>query len=181
MGWWKIKNVETGQIDWDTPSSRKMPDKLPIEDEELQKILDADIAAGGGFLVNAIPGENTPENHYNGDGPADLITMGLNRVELLLSIDRKNVNKKALEPLFFGHGYKEAVKHIPNALGFIPQDISWQAFDNHIRESDDVQVIVMMTWLIIRGEYLRAWEREPYPEELRAVFNFCTNNRYKGK
>jgi hypothetical protein len=157
MGWWRVRDVETGQIDWTVPTQ-------PICDDTGQI----------GQLVNAIPGESHIECHFNGDVPADLITFGLNRVELLLAIDGQDVNKKILEPLFFdGPGYKGAE--------YIPQDISWESFKKALQQNDDVQTIVGLTWLMIRAEYKEAWKREPYPEELRAVFNFCTNGRYKGK
>ena len=173
MGWWKIKNVATGQIDWTSPVVAPLPDEPPFEDEELKKAWDEDRKLGGGF-INAIPGKSTIENYYNGDGPADLITFALNRVEVLLSFEGQNVTKKVLEPLFFdGTGYKSAE--------YIQQDISWDSFKKAIQQSDDIQIIVGLTWLIIRKEYKEAWKREPYDEELRAVFNFCTNNRYKGK
>lgn len=50
MGWWKIKDVETGQIDFDHRC-----------------------ADGQKTLANAIPGRETEDALYNGDGPADLM------------------------------------------------------------------------------------------------------------
>ena len=49
MGWWKIN--DGGQMDWehDTDSN----------------------------LINAIPGKHTPENHYSGDEPADIMDQAL--------------------------------------------------------------------------------------------------------
>lgn len=49
MGWWKIKNAETGQIDWDH--------KCPTNPQ----------------LTNAVPGHEENDLLYNGDGPADLM------------------------------------------------------------------------------------------------------------
>lgn len=54
MGWWKIKDIETGMVDFDH--------KCPTNDQ----------------FVNAVPGHEPdeigdPEDLYNGDGPADLM------------------------------------------------------------------------------------------------------------
>jgi len=56
MGWWKIKDVESGQID----GSHKCPTNPQ--------------------LVNAIPGCETEDALYNGDGPADLMSPVLNKI-----------------------------------------------------------------------------------------------------
>lgn len=53
MGWWKIKDIKTGQIDFEHKNS--------------------DIA-------NAIPGKETEDNLYNGDGPSDLMGDVLNSI-----------------------------------------------------------------------------------------------------
>ena len=53
MGWWKIDSVERGQIDWKHSKSG---------------------------LVNAIPGQDTPVQSYNGDGPADLMDSALDKI-----------------------------------------------------------------------------------------------------
>lgn len=50
MGWWKIAD-SGGGIDFENPPS----------------------GAGDSSLVNAIGGRDTPEDHYNGDGPADVM------------------------------------------------------------------------------------------------------------
>jgi hypothetical protein len=55
-GWWQIKDVETGQIDWN------QPDKA-------------------GQLINAIPGEDSTEELYNGDGPADVMGDALKKID----------------------------------------------------------------------------------------------------
>jgi hypothetical protein len=52
MGWWKIKDVESGQVDHNWESA-------------------------GTLLTNAIPGRDSPENYYNGDDPADLLVKWL--------------------------------------------------------------------------------------------------------
>ena len=49
MGWWKIKDVESGQIDFNAKT------------------------AAPGTLVNAIPGKDDIAQLYNGDEPADIM------------------------------------------------------------------------------------------------------------
>ena len=59
MGWWKVKDVETGQIDFDH--------KCPTNPQ----------------FVNAIPGAEeigNPDDLYNGDGPADLMSPVLRQI-----------------------------------------------------------------------------------------------------
>ena len=79
-GWWKIRDVESDQINWNQPDKER--------------------------LINAISGQDTPKKLYNGDGPAD--TMGA-------------------------------------------------AIDD------------------IARQYRKEWDRDPEPEEIEAVFNFCFN------
>ena len=58
MGWWKIKDVESGQVDF--------KHKAPGVSTE---------------LVNAIPGQETDEDAlYNGDGPADAMADALDKI-----------------------------------------------------------------------------------------------------
>src|SRR3954468_7290446 len=54
MGWWKINSPSRGGIDR--------------------------AHATGSKLLNAVPGRHTPENHYNGDGPADAMGNAVDRV-----------------------------------------------------------------------------------------------------
>ncbi len=56
MGWWRIRNVESGGIDWDH--------KCPTNDQ----------------LANAIPGEEKEDELYNGDHPADLMGAALEEI-----------------------------------------------------------------------------------------------------
>ncbi|GAF77780.1 unnamed protein product [marine sediment metagenome] len=80
-GWWKIKDIESGQTDWNQPDKQE-------------------------GIINSIPGEDTPKELYNGDGPADIMDEAINK---------------------------------------------------------------------ITKEYQKAWNRDPEPEEIKAVFNFCFN------
>lgn len=56
MGWWKIKSVERGQIDWD---------------------------ASKNGMANQVPGRDDPNALYNGDGPADEMGEALARIARL--------------------------------------------------------------------------------------------------
>ena len=58
MGWWKIRDVETGQIAYGLPSGH--PADAP---------------------VNAVPGRDDPQDQYNGDGPADSLANAIKQVE----------------------------------------------------------------------------------------------------
>lgn len=57
MGWWKIDSVETGQID----CSHKCPTNPQ--------------------LTNAVPGQETEDAMYNGDGPADVMGDALRDID----------------------------------------------------------------------------------------------------
>jgi len=54
-GWWKIKDVESGQIDWNQPDKKG--------------------------LINAIPGQDESKKLYNGDGPADVMGGAFKEIE----------------------------------------------------------------------------------------------------
>lgn len=56
MGWWKIRDVESGMIDW----TLRYPDE--------------------NTLANAIPGKDSKDGRYNGDGPADLMSEALRKI-----------------------------------------------------------------------------------------------------
>jgi len=56
MGWWKIKDIKTGQVDFDhkCPTNRQ--------------------------FVNAVPGKEPEGILFNGDGPADLMGAILRKI-----------------------------------------------------------------------------------------------------
>ena len=54
-GWWKIDNIETGQIDQSQPDKKKE-------------------------IINVIPGKDSSKELYNGDGPADIMDGALDRI-----------------------------------------------------------------------------------------------------
>jgi hypothetical protein len=57
MGWWQINSVECGGINWGhkAPTNSKM--------------------------VNAVPGHETKDEMYNGDGPADIMGAALKKID----------------------------------------------------------------------------------------------------
>ena len=59
MGWWKINSPECGGIDHEN---------LPTGHDSDSK------------LLNAIPGRDSPEDHYNGDGPADTMQAAIGEI-----------------------------------------------------------------------------------------------------
>lgn len=54
MGWWKIKDVETGQIDFEAETAAR--------------------------TANAIPGKENVDCLFNGDGPADVMSRALHKI-----------------------------------------------------------------------------------------------------
>jgi hypothetical protein len=58
MGWWKVRDIKTGQVDF----SHKCPTNQQF--------------------VNAVPGEETEDILYNGDGPADLMGLVLRKINV---------------------------------------------------------------------------------------------------
>lgn len=54
MGWWKIKDVETGQIDFEAKTAAR--------------------------TANAIPGKEDADCLFNGDGPADIMSGALHKI-----------------------------------------------------------------------------------------------------
>ena len=57
MGWWKVKDIETGQIDFGH--------KCPTNPQ----------------FTNAVPGQEAVDSMYNGDGPADLMGLVLRKID----------------------------------------------------------------------------------------------------
>lgn len=143
MGWWKIKNVESGGIDWDHKSE-------------------------GLVLVNATPDYTHTEQYVNGDGPADIMHLAIELIEEML-YDQEQVLitnddvQQVLRPIFFeGTGYQNSQ----------PIQLEWEQYKENVQHLTDIQEIVALCWNMIRQEYRENWNRDPYPEELQAVFNF---------
>jgi len=54
-GWWEIDDIDNGQIKWDQPDKEG--------------------------LINSLPGEDTPDKSYNGDGPADVMGDAFGKIQ----------------------------------------------------------------------------------------------------
>jgi len=79
MGWWKIKDVKTGQIDFGHKCSVNL------------------------HLVNAVPGREdaVEDTLYNGDGPADLMGPVLRKINKLYeSAWKRSAKKEELNAVF---------------------------------------------------------------------------------
>ena len=122
MGWWRIDGP-AGGIDWSKQES------------------------GGATLFNYIPGKHSPENHYNGDEPADILDKVVSTfLDKLPNVEYKAAAKTA----FTGEG------EVPEILDLIHR----QSLESARHKIEKV--------------YQREWRRMPYPEELNGIFEFCT-------
>ena len=83
MGWWKVKDADSGGIDW---------------------------GFGDGNLVNAIPGKHGSENEYCGDIPADIMDEAIARItsEYVRAWGRKPTKAELLATLNFCSGGDDA-------------------------------------------------------------------------
>lgn len=101
----------------------------------------------GAILTNHIPGKDSPENYYNGDEPADILDKVISTMlEKLTSVEYRGAARRA----FLGEG------------------VSDTEIDLIHKQSLEV------ARTRIERAYKREWDREPYPEELSAIFEFCT-------
>jgi hypothetical protein len=103
-------------------------------------------AENGAILCNRVPGKDSPENYYNGDEVADILDKVVNTMlDRLTTLEYRLSARQA----FLGDGDEEMLDLI------------------------DKQLLVSARNKITRT-YKREWGREPYPEELQAIFEFCT-------
>lgn len=139
MGWWKINNVDSGAIDHTVP--RKY-----------------------GELLNA-RADDSPENYYNGDGPADAIDIALKDILMLCGLEvysRDRISKiklSEMKTLFFNR----------LAVGFL-QNVPL----------NDLLDVVDQAWRNHAACYVEMWKRAPYEEEKTATFNFCLKGHFEG-
>jgi len=70
MGWWKVKDIESGQIDFDH------------------------ICPTNPTLTNVVPGKEKEDAIYNGDGPADLMGPVLRKISDLYQVSFNRPAKK---------------------------------------------------------------------------------------
>lgn len=102
----------------------------------------------GAFLQNCVPGRDSAENHYNGDEPSDILDKVLNTfIERLPDREYRQAAKNA----FLG----------VNADDATPLDMI------HAQSLEQARRKITLV-------YKREWRRDPYPEELQGIFEFCT-------
>ena len=100
-------------------------------------------------LLNKIPGRDPPDDYYNGDEPADLLDNFFDVVRSELDFS----NDLAVNAL---------------KAQFVRGEISIDLIPENVRERLD------NTKARVNRTYKREWGREAVPEELDALFNFCT-------
>lgn len=136
MGWWKINSPGSGGIDR--------------------------AHATGSRLLNAVPGRHTPENHYNGDRPADAMGNAVDRVLTVMSVAQP------------GPGSKDALVGVSREELldlFLAQKVpAWFSGDGAT-----LLGIVSACWAEVDAEYGEDWDRRAYLEEREAVCNFVLN------
>lgn len=127
MGWWKCN--ENGGVNFD---------EMPTGHQEND-------------LNNAVPGRDTTEDFYNGDGPADIMFIPTAMIKKWFEyIDNKPTTDQIIN-LFAKNQYDEV-------------------FDAIDRKQLDV--LIKKTWEQVEKEYLDTWNRLPYPEEKVYVCKF---------
>ena len=131
MGWWKINGCNGG-IDWEAPCTI-------------------------GNLVNAIPGTSTPENHYNGDEPADLVGFTINAM-----LKRCKITKRKLPVMISEEQLTQVL------LGNL---------EDYVIAKKTIELRRQM-WAKLRRIYKKTWRREMYPEEVEAVVRFPVGGLY---
>lgn len=136
MGWWKINSPRRGQIDRSHDT--------------------------GGRLLNAVPGRDTAENHYNGDGPADSMGEAADKVLGVVGI-------AVPKP---GSGAKVEGISKRECLDLFLERTAPARF---ARQGDELLEVVSDVWEDIDEQYQEEWERPPYPEEREGICNFVLN------
>lgn len=75
MGWWRIKDVESGAVDFDAKTAAK--------------------------TANAVPGADDPVHAYGGDGPADVMEAALDKINALYrEAWKRNATRDELRAVF---------------------------------------------------------------------------------
>lgn len=160
MGWWKIRSVDSGGIDWDWKK--------------------------GNRLVNAIPGSDSPDFYYNGDGPADILGLAVRRIEvefaeeLKLKPTREDFVYLFLDfPAFIG----SVINHCEEegaSLMCGRYDGEFPPFTKHKKTHvvEKISNLAMKALFDLTKEYQRTWNRGPYPEEIQGALNFVLGSDY---
>ena len=98
-------------------------------------------------LHNGVPGKDPAENYYNGDEPADILDKVISTL-----LDKLTTPE-----------YRQAAKN-----AFIGAPVDLDVIDLiHKQSLEDARNKINRT-------YAREWGRQPYPEELEGIFEFCT-------
>jgi hypothetical protein len=134
MGWWKIDTVESGGIDLQLGLNR------------------------GYGLNNAMPGVDSVEHHYNGNGPADACGVWMDEVSEALRKIGIMPRRTLLQSLWLDG----PVADLPYYHRVV--------LDRGTKHARDA----------VENMYRSAWNRPPYEEELLAVFNFVANQHFRG-
>lgn len=140
MGWWKINTPSRGQID---------PTHVT-----------------GSRLLNAVPGEDTCENHYNGDEPADSMGVALDEVLALMGIP---IPRPGSDETVSGVS-KQQILDL-----FLHLKVPERFTDN----GEQLLAVVKETWREIDGQYEEEWNRPPYPEERMGICSFVFNPMFQ--
>jgi hypothetical protein len=136
MGWWKINNVRQGQIDGSHVT--------------------------GSRLLNAVPGRETRENYYNGDGPSDSLGDAVDQILAILGL---TIPKPGSKDVIQGIAQQELLDLLLRRT--VPAQFVQHA-SALLKAVDDL-------WADVDEQYQEDWERNPYPEEREAICNFVLN------
>jgi hypothetical protein len=133
MGWWKMN--DRGQID------------------------ESHFVNG---LVNAVPNRDTPENYYNGDGPADSIDDAVHDVLAVLGIA---VPRPDSSEIVQGISQQEMLDLFLRA----------EVPDRFKQDSRGLVKIIDAAWKDVDEQYEEDWDRPAYPQERLGACNFVFN------
>ncbi len=100
---------------------------------------------------DVIPGKNHHENHYNGDGPTDLIQELVEELEKIFIAFKVVPTQAALLKLI-------KFSHPPSKFTKV--------------EKNKIFKKIQMTWKKIDKQYKDAWKRPAYTEEREAIVDF---------
>lgn len=98
-------------------------------------------------VLNKIPGRDSPNARYNGDEPVELLD------KFIAKIADKMQDAAYLEEIRLG------IAGFPVDTNVISDEVGFELY--RVREK-------------IARVYVREWGRPPYEDELRGLFNFCT-------
>ena len=167
-GWWKIKDVDTGQIDWNQP----------------------DKATG---LINAIPSSDDTDTLYNGDGPADVMGQAIKDIATLYreAWDRdptirelRAVANFVINGREFGGDYKAcliAASAEEDAQKVYEESLDksyWKEVSDKFPESNSSQATEATQWVFEQME--QDFAREFEPEWWFLVGNVLKNKIHAG-